>query len=90
MTRKKTENKTSENRQEDARLISTDDAAGELARALWSVISFEGVAARNLNYDEAIQTLKKLESQKVFGLCIVTDEAAARITESSKQKAKGG
>lgn len=55
-------------------------AAGELAAPRWSVVTFETVAAGNLSYDEASKLMEKLSRQKVSGLCIVTDEAAARIS----------
>lgn len=51
----------------------------ELREARWSVISFEKLEADNLTYAQAEQKLAELETQKVSGLCIVTDEAAMRI-----------
>ena len=53
----------------------------ELEQAAWSVITFEGVAVSNLTYEEAHQWLDKLSQQKISGLCIVTDEAAARMAK---------
>jgi hypothetical protein len=51
----------------------------ELRLPVWSVISFEKREASNLTYPEAEQKLSELDAQKVSGLCIVTDEVAARI-----------
>ncbi len=53
----------------------------ELRELRWSVISFEKTESENLTYAQAEQKLSELEAQKVSGLCIVTDEAAARISK---------
>lgn len=51
----------------------------EMNQPGWSVVSFEGVAVSNLTYTEAREWIEKLDRQKISGLCIVTDEAAARL-----------
>ncbi|HVE60122.1 MAG TPA: hypothetical protein VNB22_25125 [Pyrinomonadaceae bacterium] len=56
-----------------------EDFPAELREAVWSVVSFDKCEASNLTYAEAEQKLTELEAQKVSGLCIVTDETAARI-----------
>ena len=56
-----------------------EDFPRELRLNVWSVVSFEKCEAGGLTYAEAEQKLGALEAQKVSGLCIVTDEAAARI-----------
>jgi hypothetical protein len=53
--------------------------ASELDERRWSVISFERREGSGLNYDEAVRLLAELDSRKVSGLCILADEAAARI-----------
>jgi hypothetical protein len=53
----------------------------ELLEPRWSVITFESCAVRGLNYDEATTWLNKLKTQGLSGLCIVTDEAADRISD---------
>lgn len=53
----------------------------ELESPLWSVVSFEAVAISGLSYSEAVKWMENLRQQKVSGLCIVTDEAAARISK---------
>ena len=58
---------------------SAEDFPAELREAVWSVVSFDKCEASNLTYAEAEQKLGELEAQKVSGLCIVTDETAARI-----------
>ena len=57
----------------------TEATENELERPRWAVISFERREGAALTYPQAVQMLKELESQKVTGLAIVTDEAAARI-----------
>jgi len=59
--------------------VSTEDFPNELRLPVWSVVSFEKCEAGGLTYTEAEQKLSELEAQKVSGLCIVTDEVAARI-----------
>ena len=58
----------------------SEDYSSELAIPGWSVISFEGVAMSGLSYEEASRWLEKLNEQKISGLCIVTDEAAGRMS----------
>ena len=52
----------------------------ELESPIWSVISFERCEASGLTYSEAADKIRELEFQKVSGLCIVTTEAASRVT----------
>ena len=61
--------------------VSTEDFPNELRLSVWSVISFDKREANGLTYAEAEQKLSELEAQKVSGLCIVTDEVAARISK---------
>lgn len=58
-----------------------ENALDELELPQWSIVTFEGVAMSNLTYKEARDWLEKLNEQKISGLCIVTDEAAARISK---------
>lgn len=60
---------------------ATEDFSCELGQPLWSVISFEKREAGGLTYDEAMRKIAELEAQGVSGLCIVTDNAAAKISE---------
>jgi hypothetical protein len=57
----------------------TEATENELEQPRWAVISFERREGDALTYLQAVQMLKELESQKVTGLAIVTDEAASRI-----------
>lgn len=56
-----------------------EEISHELREHFWSVVSFEKSEANGLTYAEAEQKLTELAAQKVSGLCIITDEAAARI-----------
>ena len=51
----------------------------------WSVISSEECVASRLSYDEAV-TLVRQMSNSASGLCIVTDQAAGRISESKDKR----
>jgi hypothetical protein len=62
---------------------STEDYPNELRLPVWSVVSFEKCEASGLIYMEAEEKLAALEARKVSGLCIVTDEVAARINEKN-------
>lgn len=53
--------------------------SGELDENRWSVVTFESRAAKNLTYDEAARKLEELRAKKIPGLCVVTDEAGARL-----------
>ena len=52
---------------------------GELNEPRWSVISFERREAGGLTYNQAAMLLSELDAHDVAGLCIVTDDAAARL-----------
>ena len=51
----------------------------ELSETRWSVITYETVAASGLSYPEAADLAAKLKSERVSGICIITDDAAERI-----------
>lgn len=70
----------SEERQKSDETTS-EDFPGELTVPRWSVVSFDSRLAGNLTYDKAVKKIKRLQAKKVAGLCIITDEAAARISE---------
>jgi hypothetical protein len=74
-TEKAADEQTAENSE------ATENDANELETQQWSVVSFEGVAMSGLSYEEARQWVEKLNAQKISGLCIITDEAAARISK---------
>ncbi|HYX42651.1 MAG TPA: hypothetical protein VE821_13180 [Pyrinomonadaceae bacterium] len=51
----------------------------ELDEARWSVLSERGCEAAHLSYAAAAQLVAQLTREPVFGLCIITDEAATRL-----------
>ena len=56
------------------------DAQGsELDLPRWSVVSFDKCEESGLIYTAAAKLLAEKEAAGVYGLCIVTDEAAKRI-----------
>ena len=59
---------------------SDEDFSSELNAPKWSVVSFETCLASSLTYDGAVKKMKQLKAKKISGLCIITDEAAKRIT----------
>ncbi|CAN5625523.1 hypothetical protein BH24ACI2_BH24ACI2_04610 [soil metagenome] len=67
-----------------AEAVSDEDFPNELGEPRWSVVSFENCVETGLTYDEAAQKLKKLAAEDVLGLCVVTDEATAKILNSGK------
>lgn len=60
---------------------SDKDFSSELNVPQWSVVSFETRLASGLTYDGAAKKMKQLKAKKISGLCIITDEAAKRITD---------
>lgn len=56
------------------------ESPSELDEPRWSVVSFERCEASHLSFADARIKLAELEAKKVAGLCIVTDEAAARVS----------
>ncbi len=56
-----------------------DILTGELAEPRWSVVSFEQREAGGLTYKQAADLLSELDANDISGLCIITDEAAARM-----------
>ena len=51
----------------------------ELNETRWSVLSERGCEASRLPYADAARLVAQLTREPVFGLCIITDEAAARL-----------
>lgn len=76
--------KMENNNEENSAAAPVEGFSGELAQAFWSVITFDETAATGMTYDEAVELRKKLEAEKVSGLCIITDEAAARMNANKK------
>ena len=51
----------------------------ELDMPIWSVVSFDACEASGLTYQAAVKMMAEKDAAGVYGLCIVTDEAAARV-----------
>ena len=61
------------------------EAAHELEEPRWSVVSFDQREAGGLRYSQAAALMSELDCHGVAGLCIVTDEAAARLTQKTNR-----
>lgn len=59
---------------------------GELTEQRWAVLSARGREADGLTYAEALRLRRRLESEKLYGLCVVTDEAARRTAGAVDDK----
>jgi hypothetical protein len=68
-----------ENKAAPAELIIEDELRNELNEPRWAVTGANDRTVRHLTYEQAIECLKVLDSEGIFGLCIVTDETAERI-----------
>lgn len=55
-------------------------ALHELEEPRWSVISFDRREAGGLTYKQASELIAELDAHNLSGLCIITDEAAARMS----------
>jgi hypothetical protein len=62
----------------------------ELSEPLWAVISERGCEASRVTYDEAHRLVEKLGHEGVYGRCIVTSLAAARMLNDGDRIAAGG
>lgn len=60
--------------------VTSEPVESLLDQPIWAVVSFEKVEASGMTYPKAEQLMAALCEQRVAGLCIVTDEAAERMT----------
>lgn len=60
--------------------IQKTQEPSELDQPFWAVVSFEQVEVTGLTYAQAEQKMQELDAKSITGLCIVTDDAASRIT----------
>ena len=51
----------------------------ELDLPQWSVVSFDACEGSGLTYSAAVKLLAEREAAGVYGLCIITDEAASGV-----------
>jgi hypothetical protein len=61
----------------------------ELTEQRWSVVSERGREAARLSYADAAALVRTLTVEKVHGLCVITDEAGARL-DAQDPAANGG
>ncbi len=64
----------------DPDIDSLSTARNELEEPRWSVVSFNKRESGGLTHQQATTVMAELDGRKVAGLCIVTDEAAERIS----------
>ena len=62
--------------------------AGELREKRWAIISFRGCEALGLDYPTAVNRRRELASEKISGLCIVSDEAARHLAPAQAARPK--
>ena len=62
-----------------AGLLREPRVRSELEKNQWSVVSFTGVEAGGLTYDQAARLIELLGENDIHGLCIITDAAALQI-----------
>jgi len=56
-----------------------ESPTSELALPRWSLVSFDRCEASGLAYAAAVKLMAEKEAAGVYGLCIVTDEAARKV-----------
>ena len=59
------------------------DMTSDLEQKKWSVISERGCEASSLTHEEARRLVHRLGAEGRHGLCIISDEAARRLTEDA-------
>jgi hypothetical protein len=55
----------------------------DLEKKKWSVISERGCEASGVTHEEARRLVHRLGAEGRHGLCIISDEAARRLTDAS-------
>ena len=56
----------------------------ELNERRWAVLSERGCEDAGLSYEEAAATVARLKAERVSGLCVITDAAAAHVPRAKK------
>jgi hypothetical protein len=60
----------------------------ELSERRWAVLSERGCEDAGLSYDEAAAVVAHLRGERLSGLCVVTDAAAAHLPRAKKATKK--
>ncbi|MEZ5305995.1 MAG: hypothetical protein R2684_02495 [Pyrinomonadaceae bacterium] len=58
----------------------------ELEDKIWAVLSFEDVIGSSLTYDEASEMIRVAETKRLSGLCVVTNDVAAKVRALGKNE----
>jgi hypothetical protein len=64
----------------------------ELNERRWAVLSEYGREESGLSYEDASRLVARLRAERVSGLCVITDAAAARVPAAKRgaRKARAG
>ena len=60
----------------------------ELREERWAVLSERGCEDAGLSYEEASGLVARLRSERLSGLCVITDAAAAHVPRAKKTPVK--
>ena len=60
----------------------------ELKERLWAVLSERGCEEAGLNYEEASGLVARLRGERVSGLCVITEAAAAHVPRARQAAVK--
>ena len=60
----------------------------ELKERRWAVLSERGCEDAGLNYEEASGLVARLRGERLSGLCVVTDAAAAHVPRAQQAASK--
>ena len=61
----------------------------ELDEQRWAVVSERGCEAARVTYAEAAELMHRLKGERVYGTCVITSEAAARLAGDAAPSANG-
>jgi hypothetical protein len=59
----------------------------ELRERRWAVLSERGCEGAGLSYEEAAGVIARLRAERLSGLCVVTDAAAAHLPRAEQAEA---
>ena len=60
----------------------------ELNERRWAVLSERGCEDAGLSYEEAAGLIARLKAERLSGLCVITDAAAAHLPRAKKAASK--
>ena len=61
----------------------------ELDEQRWAVVSERGCEAARVTYAEAAALMHRLKGERVYGTCVITSEAAARLAGDAAPSENG-